>query len=328
MPLMLSQDDIRPLLDHVDALDDAIAAVEGSLQRSHGGERGEVIFAGLGLANGDELATYFTAAPSGPASLRVFPNMTTGDRPDAWIGFRIDGATGGVTAMIALDDVNVLRTAVPAAVGVKHLAPNGASTLAILGSGGQARAHLRSISRVMPNLQEVRVWSPTPANRTKFCEEFGDTLGSEMVVADTAQSAVEGADVITAAGRYGHTDLALESPSWVKAGALFVSVTFGAGMNIAGAGATSVVPTSQRPEVVAVGFSSGFMSGPRPTPPVPPKELGDVIAGSVPARESADQTLVFQLAAPYLWDVPIFDWVISWAEQNHKGTRFDFSSRR
>lgn len=327
MPLMLSQDDVRPLLERTDALDDAIAAIQDSLQRSHGGERGEVIFAGLGLSNGDELATYFTAVPSGPASLRVFPNMATGDRPDGWIGMRIDGTTGSVTAMIALDDVNVLRTAVPAAVGVKHLAPAGASTLAILGSGAQARAHLRSISRVMPDLEQVRVWSPTPANRAKFCDEFGDTLGCEMVVADTAQSAVDGADVITAAGRYGHTELALESPDWVKPGALFVSMTFGAGMNIAGSGATSVVPTSQRPEVVAVGFSSGFMSGPRPTPPVPPKELGDVIAGNAPAREHDDETLVFQLAAPYLWDVPIFDWAIAWAKQNDVGTRFDFSSK-
>lgn len=325
---MLSQEDIRPLLDRVDALDEAIGAVEDSLRRSHEGERGEVVFAGLGLANGDELATYFTASPSGPASLRIFPNTASGDRPDAWIGMRIDGTAGGVTAMIALDDANVLRTAVPAAVGVKHLAPEGASTLAILGSGSQARAHLRSISRVMPDLAHVRVWSPTPPNRAKFCEEFGDSLGCEMIVADTAQSAVENADVITAAGRYGHTDLALESPRWVMPGALFVSMTFGAGMNIVGAGATAVVPTSQRPEVVAVGFSSGFMSGPRPAPPAPPRELGDVITGTVSARQLPDETLVFQLAAPYLWDAPIFDWVISWAEENRRGTRFDFSSRR
>jgi alanine dehydrogenase len=326
MPLMLSQRDVRPLLDDYQALDDAIAAIEASLRRSHGGEHGEVVFTGLGLANGDELATYFTATPSGPASLRVFPNLATGQRPDAWLGMRIDGHSGAITSMIALDDLNVLRTAVPAAVGVRHLAPQGATTLAILGSGAQASAHLRSISRVMPDLEHVRVWSPTPANRERFGDQFRSQLSCQVDVLDSAQAAVDGADVITAAGRYGHTDLALESPGWVKPGALFVSMTFGAGMNLVGAGAVSVVPTSHRPEIVAVGFSSGFMSGPRPTPPVPPLELGDVIAGTSPARQGADETLVFQLAAPYLWDVPIFDWVVDWANAHGVGTTFDFST--
>lgn len=327
MTLMLSQDDIRPLLDEDTALDAAIDSVASSLELSHGGEKGEVVFAGLGLAGGDEVATYFTARPSGPASLRIFPNMATDDRPDAWLGLRIDGDSSAVTAMIALDDANVFRTAIPAAVGVKYLSSKGATTLAVLGSGNQARAHLRSISRVMPELQTVKVWSPTPANRKNFCDAFADSMPFDVVPTESAESAVSGADVITAAGRYEHTQVALDSPTWVKPGALFVSMTFGAGLNLVGAGATSVVPTSQRPDVVALGFSSGFMSGPRPAPSAPPRELGDIIAASMSARDSDDQTLVFQLAAPYLWDVPIFDWIIDWARSNDIGTDFAFSTR-
>lgn len=327
MTLILSQDDIRPLLDSDSALYDAIDAVTASLTRSHRGDLGQVVFSGLGLSNGDELTTYFTSRGSGDASLRLFPRQVNGPRNDAALGLRIDGNTSAVSAIIALDDANVLRTAIPAAVGVKYLAPASASTLAVLGSGSQAAAHLRAITRVMPDLKTVRVWSPTRAHREAFCERFRSSMTFDVLAADSAEEAVADADVITAAGRYEHTQNALESAGWVRPGALFVSITVGSGANLVAAGAQPVVPTSQRPEVVAIGFSSGFMSGTLPTPPTPPRELGDVMTGSAAARDTREQTLVFQLPAPYLWDVPIFDWIIDWANQRGAGTTFDFSSR-
>lgn len=324
MPLLLTRSHLRTLAADDEALDGAIDAVETSILNSHAGDAGQSVFAGLALSNGDELATNFVATAEGPACLRIFPNLHGGTRGNAWLGIQVNGSTGEIDSFIALDDLNVLRTSVPAAVGVRHLAPTGASTLAILGSGTQAHSHARTFARVLPHLETVRVWSPTAEHRERFAGEIADQTGLDASACETAEAAVESADVITAAGRLAGGEPALRDPSSVRPGALFVSMT-ASGLNLLGSGARMVVPTVQRPELVAHGFSSGFLRQAPPPPPPHALQLADVILGRTPARSSAAETLVYELAGPYLWDVPILQWIRQWADARGLGSLVDFS---
>jgi alanine dehydrogenase len=326
MPLLLSRSDLSGLAAEDDELDGAIDAVEESITQCASGVRAQTIFTGLDLAGGDELATQIVSLASGPATLRIFPNRVKGERPNAWLGLQLEGATGAVDSMIALDDFNVLRTSVPAAVGVRHLAPADASRLTVLGSGPQARSHVRTIRRVMPGLEELRLWSPSRESRTAFGADLHARLGGEVrvSVADTLDEAVDGADVITAAGRYSHGEAAVPDPESVRPGALLVSMT-GAGGNLLERGARLAVPTSRRPEVVAFGFAGGFIGDAPPPAPAGTLELADVIAGNMATRSSHTDTIVFELGAPYQWDVPILAWIRAWADERGLGTTFDFS---
>ncbi|OZM78953.1 hypothetical protein [Pseudonocardia sp. MH-G8] len=324
MPLLLTRSDLRPLANSDDALDGAIDAVEASLLSSHAGDRGETTFTGLTLPNGDELASQFAASAEG-ANLRIFPRTFEGTRRNAWVGMEISGTTGGIESLIALDDLNNLRTSVPAAVGVRHLAREGATTLAILGSGAMAHSHARTIARVMPSLETVRVWSPTPQHREVFAKEIAQRLDLDATAADTIEAAVEAADVITAAGRYRPGQPALPDPTAVRAGTLLVSMT-GSGMNLLEGGARLVVPTFQRPELISSGFSSGFLEQGSPAAPANALQLAEVILGNVPELGSGSTTLVYELGAPYLWDMPIFGWIREWARTRGAGSRIDFSS--
>jgi alanine dehydrogenase len=325
MPLLLTRSDLRPLAADDEALDGAIAAVEASVLRSHDGDRGQAVFAGLRLPNGDELAAMFVARETGPASFRIFPNKVRGTRRNAWVGIQVSGSTGEIECMIALDDLNALRTSVPAAAGVRHLAPDGAATLAVLGSGAQARSHVRTIARVMPGLKAIRVWSPTKDHREDFARQVAERSKATVTASGSLDTAVDGADVITAAGQYQAGQPALPDPAAVRPGALVVSMT-GAAMNLLPRGARLAVPTAQRPELVAGGFSSGFLRGGPPPMPPEPLELADVITGKVPARRSPSQTLVFELGAPYLWDLPILTWIRDWAASRELGLDIDLSA--
>ena len=324
MPLLLSQSELRPLAEDDSALDGAIDAVEASLMNSHRGDAGSAVFAGLELSNDDEIGTCLVASSAGPASIRIFPHRFAGTRRNSWLGICLDGRSGEVASIIALDDLNVLRTSVPAALGVKYLAPAQAKTLTILGSGAQARSHARTFARVMPGLQSVKVWSPTQAHREAFAAEFDQSSGLPVSAAGTLEEAVSEADVITATGRYGHGQPAVPDPSLVRPGALLVSMT-ASGLNLLGHGARIAIPTLQRPELVAHGFSSGLLRN--PPPPFPPSalELAKVIDGSEPARSSDTETVVFELAAPYLWDLPIFGWITRWAAERGLGQPYEFS---
>lgn len=82
------------------------------------------------------------------------------------------------------------RTAAVSAVATKHLARADASVLALIGSGVQARSHLKAL-RLVRNFREVRVWSPRHAEN--FAREFG------ILAARSPEEAVDGADVIVTA---------------------------------------------------------------------------------------------------------------------------------
>jgi len=53
-----------------------------------------------------------------------------------------------------------------------------------------------------------------------------------------------------------------------------------------------------------------------------------VISGKTPARERPEETLTFNIAAPYAWDAPIMNWVYTWAKQRGVGHDFRFTSQR
>ena len=93
--------------------------------------------------------------------------------------------------LVAMDGrlITEMRTAVVSALATHMLAPPNAQVLAILGSGVQARSHLRAL-RLIHTFSEIRVWSRTPQNARRFADAYG------VAAFDTAESATRGADVV------------------------------------------------------------------------------------------------------------------------------------
>jgi thiomorpholine-carboxylate dehydrogenase len=93
--------------------------------------------------------------------------------------------------LIAMDGrlITEMRTAAVSAVATRLLAPKDARTLAILGSGVQARSHLEAL-RFVGDFSEVRVWSRMPAHAQRFATECSATAVA------TPEAAVRGADVV------------------------------------------------------------------------------------------------------------------------------------
>lgn len=135
----------------------------------------------------------------------------------------LDPETGALQALLDGRYITEARTAAVSAVSSRLLGRKTARSLAIIGSGVQARSHLDALSRVHA-LRQVTVWSPNKTRRDRFVAETRgqspDTLQAISAV-DHAGEAVVGADVIV---------LATSSPSpviengWVKPGAHVISV--------------------------------------------------------------------------------------------------------
>src|SRR5947207_13446986 len=84
--------------------------------------------------------------------------------------------TGALLALLDGRYITEARTAAVSAVSSKLLARKTAQSLAIIGSGVQARSHLEALSRVH-NLRQVTVWSPQKLQRHQFVEWATTTAG-------------------------------------------------------------------------------------------------------------------------------------------------------
>jgi ornithine cyclodeaminase/alanine dehydrogenase-like protein (mu-crystallin family) len=102
--------------------------------------------------------------------------------------FLVDPETGTPLAIMDGRLITEMRTAAVSAAATKLLAPPNAKILAILGSGVQAHSHVEAL-RLVRQLEEIRVWSPTEEHAEQFAKEIGATPTS-------AEEAVRGADVI------------------------------------------------------------------------------------------------------------------------------------
>lgn len=109
----------------------------------------------------------------------------------------LDAADGRVRAVMAGTALTELRTAAGSAVAVDALAPEAADALAVLGSGVQARAHVRAIARVR-TLRTVRIHGRDRERREALASELAAELGLDVRAADTAQQAVRGASLVAA----------------------------------------------------------------------------------------------------------------------------------
>lgn len=87
--------------------------------------------------------------------------------------------------------ITEMRTAAVTAVGFAALSPlhfvSPPRSLGILGSGVQAGAHVQSLRQVWPELDEIRIWSPTSAHASRLAEAVG---GRSVVIEEAAAAEV------------------------------------------------------------------------------------------------------------------------------------------
>jgi thiomorpholine-carboxylate dehydrogenase len=119
-----------------------------------------------------------------------------------------DRETGVPLAVLDGRLITAWRTAAVSALATRELAPKNARVLAILGSGVQARTHLKML-RLVRDFEEVRVWSRTPEHAQRFAQETAAKVMS-------AEEAVRGADVVVTVT---HSSEPVLHGSWLHPGA-------------------------------------------------------------------------------------------------------------
>jgi ornithine cyclodeaminase len=131
----------------------------------------------------------------GAKLISVFPqNRERGLESHQGLVALYDSNDGRLLALLHAGAITAIRTAAVSGLATRLLANLNASTLAILGSGVQARTHLQAMLAVRP-LETVRVWSRTFEHARALAAE-GSNAGIPVHAVQTAQAAVADADLV------------------------------------------------------------------------------------------------------------------------------------
>ena len=102
--------------------------------------------------------------------------------------------TGELLALMNASAITAIRTAAVSGVATRALAREDASSLAIIGSGVQARTHLAAMAAVR-SLRLARVASRHFENARRFAEEVSSAYSFPVEPVEGVEDAVRGADL-------------------------------------------------------------------------------------------------------------------------------------
>lgn len=162
-----------------------------------------------------------------------------------------DPETGTPVAIMDGTHVTALRTAAGSALASRLLARPGASVVAVLGTGVQARAHARLMVR-LAGVRIIRVAGRNPLRVQHIVDELV-AAGVPAEAADSIEDAVRSADIVCGAT---HTDRPVVRYDWLQAGTHVNSV----GYNAAGAGEVDVATIAN--SLVVVESRSSALAAP------------------------------------------------------------------
>ena len=217
MPLLLTEADLGRVLE----MRELIPAMRDALARF---SRGDVVQPVRPTLKIDPAGGYYSTMPAylrderggalGMKSVTFFPGNAGGPHPTHLATvLLLDAANGSLVALLDGRLITELRTAAVTAVSVDLLARRGATRLAILGSGVQARSHLEAIALVRP-LASVTVWSRDAGHAARFAEGAARVVACPVWTAGTVREAMRGAEIVVAvtAARDPITDAAWLEP--------------------------------------------------------------------------------------------------------------------
>jgi ornithine cyclodeaminase/alanine dehydrogenase-like protein (mu-crystallin family) len=292
MAVEITEDQIRPLLD----LDEVRNAVDEALRLYSQGKADQPVRTMVAVK---EHGGFLGVTPSYAGALGVkiitfYPDSQENSRPFTGV-IMFDPRNGKLRATLEGSLLSSVRTAAVSASAVNLLARKRASTLAMIGAGALAQTHLPAIRRIR-DIKEVRVFSKKGG--PEFAEMHGITL------ATSARQAIEGADIVLTATD-SHTPVF--EGSWLAPGAMICSV--GAPRpsmrelddeTIARAKAQIYVDSraaalKESGDVIKAGHVQA--------------ELGELLNGTHPGRQSDDDIIIFKSMGMAVQDIAAADLV-------------------
>ena len=234
----------------------------------------------LGLAGvkvvGDFVENYRRGLPSEMALLNLF-----------------DPETGMPKAIVDATAITEMRTGAVTALGARYLARRESRVLGHIGARGTAYWNVRLLDSLF-HFDEIRVHSRRPESRTAFAGRLSADLGKTVVATADWESCIRGADIVVEASRLPAPAPMLKT-EWIKPGAFVVP--YGT-MSAVELSLTDIMDKmvvddwGQCRKGLPYGALRRHVDMDKLTEANLHAELGQIVAGLKPGRESAEETIL------------------------------------
>ncbi|MEV4347815.1 ornithine cyclodeaminase family protein [Actinoplanes sp. NPDC049596] len=307
--------------------EDAIAAVE-QVVAAHG--RGETVFeprTHLVPDNGG--AGHFNVLrghvkPLGVAGVKVVgdfvPNYERGLPSELAMLTLFDPQTGVPLSIMDATWITEMRTGAMTAVGAKHLARPDSRILGHVGARGTAFANITLLDRMFP-LDEIRVTSRRAESREAFAVRLREVTDTPVRVVATADEVFDGADILVEASRLTEPSPLLRT-SLVKPGAFVVpyGTVSAVELDLLDVMDKVVVDDWRESRSGRFGALRAHVDTGRLSEQTLYAQLGEIVSGRKPGRESPDERILLWHRGLSILDVALGHLILTRAEAAGAGT--------
>lgn len=235
--------------------------------------------------------------PLGLAGVKVVSdfvdNYKAGLRSEMALLNLFEPRTGMPVAVIDASDITDIRTGAVTALGARHLAKPDAKVLGHVGARGTAYWNVRLLDHLF-ELDEIRVHSRRPESREAFAARLRRDLGRDVIVTDTWQACLEGADIMVEATRLAEPE-PLFRTAWIAPGACVIpyGTMSAVELSLVEIMDKIVVDDWGQARAGPYGALRAHVDSGRLAEANLHGELGEIVAGLKPGRERADETILF-----------------------------------
>lgn len=296
---LLGQAEVASLLDEerlLDVLAEGFKAISGG--HAAAPPRGDLKVGETGHLL--TMPAHLEGSPFSTKLVSIFPDNAKAGLPTHHaLIVLMDAATGATLALMDGEHITAMRTAGAAALAAKYLARPDSRVMTILGAGVQGQAHLDLISRHF-DLDTIFVASRNKASAAQLARRH-----ERAEVADDVEAAVRRSDIVCLCSNAGRP---LIQNSWLRPGQHISSVGYAPpGGELA-------------PEIAArhkLYVEARMAFAPPPAgcaelaglDPVKACELGELLLGQKPGRESEDDITVYKAMGHAIEDLVVADMV-------------------
>ena len=236
-----------------------------------------------------------------------------------------DPATGMPRAILDATDITDMRTGAVTAIGAKYLARKNARVLGQIGARGSSYWNVRLLDRLF-HFDEIRVHSKRRESQNAFAARLTADLGKPVRAVNSWEEAIRGADIVVEASRLLKPEPLLKT-EWIKQGACVIPYGTMSALELSLTDIMSklIVDDWGQASVGPYGALRAHVDAGKLSAQTLHAEMGKIVAGLKPGRESEDERILFWHRGLSLSDIALGHAMLTKAERLGIGQRLRFA---
>ncbi len=179
--------ELLPMNECIDALDEAFAHAGAGQVEIKPRSR-------IRMPNGFFHFMSASDAGHGVFGYKAYPSFA-GPGGSKFLVMLYDFESGQLLAMLEAGRLGQIRTGAASGLATRYMAKEDASSVAVFGSGFQARSQLEAVCAAR-DIKQARVYSRRAERREEFARQMSERLNLDVLAVDSPQDCVAGADVV------------------------------------------------------------------------------------------------------------------------------------